>query len=414
MKLRSLGTTAALAILQAALPLGAQSFDTARIEVTLDRRLPALTRLPANTIQVTVTAATGSGADVAHDLGVQLEAELLKDDPQLEQVSVNPAIIITGKVTNYAPARRTAMPRASAGTSASGGQAAAKNILRVTSSLTLAFQVKTSDGAEIVSDNIAVSYDREFSADGENAPTDTELRQTLMSMAVEQMAAHIVNTDQPMEVYLARDKSLDEGDKAAAAGLWDSALAAFQTTLPLPKKEDDAWRLYNIGVAEEELAYEAHDPKSAMDLLGDAAIQYGKAIDSRPDESYFIEPQKRVESALAHYRKLEQERTAATAPPPTLAAAPVPASTADTRNPQPAPSGATTGAAARPLTNQQVIAMVRAGMDDGTVSQRVSNAKAVDFDLSATGRKHLSDAGVDTAVIDAMSARALKDLHFNP
>lgn len=54
--------------------------------------------------------------------------------------------------------------------------------------------------------------------------------------------------------------------------------------------------------------------------------------------------------------------------------------------------------------------MVRAGMDDDTVVQTVKAAKAVNFDLTPTGRKHLADSGVDAAVINAMKARAIQDL----
>jgi len=43
-------------------------------------------------------------------------------------------------------------------------------------------------------------------------------------------------------------------------------------------------------VAYEALAYKAEDPKAAMKYLDEAAIDYGKAIDSRPGEHYFLEP----------------------------------------------------------------------------------------------------------------------------
>jgi hypothetical protein len=248
--------------------------------------------------------------------------------------------------------------------------------------------------------------------DESKPPTDPELRQKLMAMAVKQMAAHVVNTDESIEVYLAKDKSFDDGDKDAVAGLWERALETFETAQPLPKKEDDAYRLYNIGVADEALGYQAQDPKAAMKLLDDAAIQYGKAIDARPDEKYFLEPQKRIETAIEHYRKLQQEQVASATPPPAPAPAPAPtpapAPAADAHGVQPAAVGA-----GKPLTNQQVIAMVRAGMDDGTVAQTVKNAKAINFDLTPTGRKHLTDSGVDATVISAMKARAIQDLNVS-
>ena len=49
-----------------------------------------------------------------------------------------------------------------------------------------------------------------------------------------------------------------------------------------------------------------------MKFLDQASIDYGKAIDSNPGEKYFVEPQKRIESALAHYEKLKQQNKAGT------------------------------------------------------------------------------------------------------
>jgi len=44
-----------------------------------------------------------------------------------------------------------------------------------------------------------------------------------------------------------------------------------------------------------------------MKYLSQASINYGKAIDNNPAEKYFREPQKRIETALAHYEKLEDD-----------------------------------------------------------------------------------------------------------
>jgi hypothetical protein len=81
-------------------------------------------------------------------------------------------------------------------------------------------------------------------------------------------------------------------------------------------------------------------------------------------------------------------------------------------DPPPAASPSGSGAA-HALTNSQVTAMARAGMDDATIIQAVKGAKATNFDLTAVGRKHLTDSGVSAAVISAMKARAIRDLSAN-
>jgi hypothetical protein len=61
---------------------------------------------------------------------------------------------------------------------------------------------------------------------------------------------------------------------------------------------------------------------------------------------------------------------------------------------------------AKGLTNAQVIAMVKSGMEDDTVIQSVRSAKASNFDLSASGQQQLTSNGVSAQVVTAMKARA--------
>ena len=78
--------------------------------------------------------------------------------------------------------------------------------------------------------------------------------------------------------------------------------------------EDDgaAWEahgrcvpFYNIGVAYEALAYQSEDKSATEKFLEKAAINYGKAIDANPGEKQFADPQNRIETAVAHYKRLQ-------------------------------------------------------------------------------------------------------------
>ena len=73
---------------------------------------------------------------------------------------------------------------------------------------------------------------------------------------------------------------------------------------PLANAEDDAYRLYNIGVGNEALGYKAETPASAKSYFEKAVIDYRKAGEANPHERYFIEPVNRIEIALEHYKKL--------------------------------------------------------------------------------------------------------------
>jgi hypothetical protein len=310
---------------------GAQDFGTAKEKVTLERKLPALVHLPGKTFKVKATAHTAE-ADVAQDLQTLLETELLKDDPELRSDERTPSAVITCQIISYSHPPPTVSTKP--GLAVSMNAAMNQTFKRVTGSLSVAFQAKTAGGQVLGSDNVTAKYDEEFdgfgnsasggvmgavtttwkrlvggtSSEALNPPTDAELQSLLLADAVRQIAQHIVNTDEPVEVFLAQKKgALNDGDKLALAGLWQRAQETFETAPQLPKREDDAYRLYNIGVAYEALAYQADDEATAMKNLDEAAINYGKAIDAKPTEKYFLQPQRRIETAIAHYKKLEDQ-----------------------------------------------------------------------------------------------------------
>jgi len=454
MNARGIGTVAALAVAVMATPVYAQNFGMAKTTVKLQRKLPALYHLPGNTIRVRV-AAHAEQADLATDLQGQLETELLKNDPHLQEDENDPAVTVTCQITSYSH------PKPTQRTQPGIGKQPPQAITRITGALDVAFQAKAKDGRTLGSDNVQVNYDQEFDASGNNVshgvvgslanswhrlrgssgtdnsemkpPTDAELRSLLLDSAVHRMAQDIVNTDETIEVFLAKSKGpIDDGDKLAEAGLWQRALETYETAKPLSKLEEDAYRLYDIGVANEALGYAAEDPKSAMKLLDEAAINYGKAIDAKPAEKYFLGPQKRIETAIAHYRRLEEAKNAPPPAPVAPAPAPVVASATADKKPTttksattkparastntavatPKASGRTTSgpAPAAALTNAKVIAMVKDGIDENTVAQAVRNAKAVDFDLSSAGQRRLASSGVTSAVLSAMKARAAQEL----
>lgn len=412
------------------LSLHAQSFGASKTKVTLQRKLPALAHLNGTTFKV---RASGHDAqrDLAHDLEALLETELLKDDPHLRQDESNPTTIITCEITEFAHPQPTVTTRPSLAVTKNAPKTA--TYTRITGNLTVAFQAKTAGGQMLTSDNVTAKYDEEFDSSGNssshgvkgavtdtwkrlkggasseelNPPTDAELQSKLITDAVHQIAEHLVNTNEVLEVYLARGKGpLDEGDKSAEAGLWQRALETFETAPPSPKPDEDAYRLYDIGVAYEALAYAAEDEKTATRFLDESAISYGKAIDAKPGEKYFLEPQKRIETALAHYKEIEDEkhrRELAEEEEKRAKAAPAPEQAKEAP-----PANAHARPAAKGMTNSQVLAMVKSGMDEDTIAQAIRASRATSFDLSAAALQDLTKGGASPQVLAAMKARATR------
>jgi hypothetical protein len=450
-----------LLVVSSALPSYGQGFGKTKRKVTLERRLPAAVHLTGTAIQVKSSARDPRNGEVAKLLQEILEAELLKNDKRLKLEAANPETVISCAVTTFsiAPPRVTLRPAVVAGQPP-------QRVYRITGQLTAVY--RTEDlraGRALDSDTLTSSFDQEFDESGERIESQSlpstlvtgikksweavrggekarpssgpprsleEVRQVLVHQTALQVAARIVETKEGIEVLLARGK-LDEQNRYADARLWSRMLEPLETMTPFAKTEDDAYRLYNIGVVYEALAYQAEDLKAAKKFFDQAAISYGKAIDAKPDEKYFLEPQNRIQTAIAHYKKLEEHaasnRTAPpsalvpappaavppTAPPPAIAApAPAgPTSIPAQRPPTPAPPKTTRIAAPPaksdgPLTNEQVIRLARAGWDESKLIAAIRNASVVKFDFEISDVIRLSEHGIKGAVLAAMRERAAR------
>jgi hypothetical protein len=151
-------------------------------------------------------------------------------------------------------------------------------------------------------------------------------------------------------------------------------------------------------VVNEAMGYAAEDVQKARKDLQEASIDYGNAIDAKPTEKYFLQPQNRIDTALAHYKIIGDQK------------APVEASASATNTRTSSASSSATktasGVPADALTNDQVISMVSAGLDEANIIDTIKHAKAVNFDLSVQGQVDLSKNKVTGPVITAMKARA--------
>lgn len=418
-----------VATLLPAMGLWGQNFGSAftHKRIVLERKLPPTGHIDGTGIKVVVNA-VGVQGDVAATLKSELEDILLRNDPRLRSEDVHPDTTITCTVTSYAQP----VPVKTAQQSVSLNKnkpAQPQYIERVTGTLTVGFKAASSTGHSLAADNVKATYDREFnvtqntgassgltssifhsmgSAAGhvakpgsndqeETPPTPIELHDRLIKDAAMQIASHLVNTTEQVTVNLARGGALDDSDKLMENKLYSRALETLMITTPFSTPEEDAYRLYDIGVANEALAYSSEDVNKARTYLQQAAINYGKAIDAKPAEKNFLEPQNRIDTALAHYKTLSEDSKS----PPVETAAehtPPPPSQASVKKEADPPGDA--------MTNDQVIQMVTAHMDEGNIIDNIQHAEQVSFDLSVQGQVNLSQHGVNGRILTAMKSRA--------
>lgn len=430
-QIRNVTVAAVLGSLALTPILFGQNFGSAftKKKIVLERKLPPTGHVDGTGIKVVVNA-VGVQGDIAPALKSDLENILLRNDPRLHTEEAHPDTIITCTVTSYA--QPAPVRTAQQGVSFDKKKPAAPQYMeRVTATITVGFKAASRSGHSIAADNVKANYDREFnvtsntgqstsvtnsifhsigSAAGhvkpsspeqqeDTPPTPIELHDRLIQDAAMQIASHLVNTSEQVTVNLARGGALDEPNKLLEGKLYSRALEALEVTPPFPTPEEDSYRLYNIGVANEALAYSSEDVNKARTYLQQAAINYGKAIDAKPTEKYFLEPQNRIDTALAHYKALSEDaksshaEVATHAPPATSAASP-------------SAGGAPAGSPSDALTNDQVIEMVSAHMDEANIIDNIQHAPDVQFDLSVQGQVYLSQHGVNGHVLTAMKTRA--------
>ena len=453
-------------------------------KLTLHRKLPPVIQFTGTTFSIKVTARDQKYEDLTGKIKDLLETELLKNNEKLRADANSQDLAVSCTIMNFSVPPPQPFTRKEVTLEKGKQLEEPVQYNKITGSLELSYQAKDPrTGRFLDADNITANYSEDFEAgsnqqagkslptkvidpfkrmagkktqDSNGPPNSTELRESLIHEAIHEIASRITATNEPVDVMLAQGK-LDKTNKAAEHGLWSRYLEELERMPPLPNSKDDAYRLYNIGVAYEALAYQTEDHKVAKNFLQEAAINYGKAVDAKREEKYFLEPQKRIETAMAYYRKIEGQQkavAAANAPPPPPTAAEAgksstegPAKAASVKRTSKASTGknatatnsttskgsapatgetvagatigktnsgtgktliapAKSAASAPPLTNDQIIKMTKAGVDEDSVIATIREAQTVQFDLSPDGQIQLANGGVKGKIMAAMRQRA--------
>jgi hypothetical protein len=429
------------------------SIVSGKKKILLHRKLPAAIHLTATSFDVKATARDPAQADIAQALSDLLETELLKNDKRLHAEKNSPGLLVSCTITHYEIPPPQPFTRNEVVLQKGHNVQEPKRFYKVTGALEVAYKAQDAGSEKILdSDNLSTKFSNEFeegsnqSADkslgskmvdpfkraagkkteeSAGPPTPLDLRQKLIHQIVSQITTRLVSTDEVVEVYLARGK-LDGANKLADSGLWSRNLETLESMTPLANPQDDAYRLYNIGVANEALGYQSEDRAAAKKFFEQAAINYGKAIDAKPDEKLFIEPQNRIETAVAYYKKLEQPQNetaqstsgsgATTSGQPAKSApsdsSPKTAGAAPSNESPPAKPPLSNAAktskessAAPALTNEKIIEMSKSGVDEESIIATIRQAARVQFDISPDGQIQLAKNGVKGKILAAMRER---------
>ena len=382
-------------------------------KIVLARKLPPTGHIDGSSFKVQVSGGPG---DVDQALQSTIESLIIGNDSRLHTVmspTDKPDAMITCQVTSYSQQSAT---ETQAGVTLGKMTVPSQSFIHEKGLMTVTFNAQDLRASKSIAANtVTGKFDQQYpiqsaapskvnsvagmagilshiqpkpAAGGDEAsankpPTPIELRDMLVKNISYQIVSHLVNTSEQVPVDLAVGGGLDDADKLMDQKLWTRALENLETMTPFGQPAQDAYRLYNLGVVNEALGYQAEDVTQARRYLQEASIDYGKAIDAKPDEKNFLQPQTRIDTALAYYKTLG-DQAAASAQVASAAKTP----------------------AADVLTNADVIAMVAAKLDQGNIIDTIKTSSAVNFDLSAHGQIDLAKGNVNSVIITAMKQKA--------
>lgn len=239
----------------------------------------------------------------------------------------------------------------------------------------------------------------------EGPPSRDVIEDQLLDNAVRKAAGRVSPGREPVRVLLARSDEVDRLNGLAQNRRWQEWLEALETTKPHRDRKRDSYRLHNIAVANEAIAYEATALEDQAARLREAGRYIMQAGQQNPDEKYIAESQARIHTGTTNYAQLAELYELAKATPLTAPTSQRAASTAPPRTSSPSPATASAASSAA-MTNKDVVDLRVAGLDDDNLIAAIKDARAVNFDLSPAGLKSLLTAKVSNRVITAMRARS--------
>ncbi len=234
-----------------------------------------------------------------------------------------------------------------------------------------------------------------------DSDTDASLNARLLGSLAARVASHMVPMNERISVLLAQGGELDQCSRLALNGRWTDYLEKLSTIQPPSDPTDNAYLNYNLGVANEALGYAASDYHAAVKYLEESSTKYSLAVEYRPAEKYFLEPQKRIETALTRYDYLAKSESSQTAG-------------ASQESRAATVAGSTKSANSETLTNDGVIRMVRAQIDKQLIMTKIATAPSVKFDVSVNGILSLKENGVPPDIMNLMYNRSQRQSAMSP
>lgn len=313
-----------LALLLAAPSAWAQGFRSIMgkgPETLLKRKLAAYVVIKNKRIKLVANAQGNVPPEIAQILMTKLRTDVQKDTGFIEDEK-NPETILRFTVTAFDNEHRN-------GVRQSGNDSVPFTL--VTANVEVSYQaIETKSNAPVDSENLTANFKQDYPPSGGSSsnflgrlnplgqkipsgsanstlpPTKSEVQSYLLQAIVTKMAQRATPIEESFIVLLPRGK-FDQIAKIAQNQAWAKVLEAASTMAPLPKPDEDSYRHYLIGLANEALAYQQTTNESVSQYLFKARQGYEEAKMKNSKEDEYIRPWTRVDEALKQYDKIMRQ-----------------------------------------------------------------------------------------------------------
>jgi len=384
----------------------AQGFGRSKITTQLNEKYPPTVYVANPDLQIQVSAQPNINPNFAQQLQEGLERALPRNDWRLNLVRNNPETVVSCVITEIKASSKAAtvmrnvykkIGEHTVYDSTTGASQTVEdfgyvmeqfNVTTLEDGITIEYQViNKTTGDTLDDDLLTLSFKQDYES---NAPSLQAALTSLIDIAASRIATRFLPSFSARDVRLPKGK-LKEASYFIEDGLWNSAIQELKKIAVFKKDEDEAYRLYALGIAYEGLAYESPDLASTKLYLEHAAAYHDNASRKNFNEPDFqeaavrttklVQAYKRIEGAILAYEERRKQRGLKV-----MEASKIHAFFQTTNV----------------ITNETIISWVRTGVADKEALKRIRTLRFKYFDLSADGIAELTNAGVSTAVIDEM------------
>lgn len=295
-------------------------------EISLFPVVPPALLLPAGSFDVEVKNLSTGPARLLSRLDDAITTQMSDNDGRLEAAESDGQMRVVATLTEWTHTRRhgtrfvpgVRQVGTQQGTGGDGYTTVepvydyGRNKPNVVDNGAVTVRVEVRRGNEILADETArVTYVSDRLVE-EGLPSVTDIENALIDRAAQKSAGLLTPAREPVKVLLARSDEVERLNHLALSRWWGEWRTALQERPSHRDATRDAYRLHNLGVALEAMAYEAATDDDTLRLLQEAAGVVQQAIAARKDEKYFAESFTRISNNSLGYTRLKTMRSSMT------------------------------------------------------------------------------------------------------